>query len=234
MGLKWTRKTTEKIAAVLQEVGIPVSANTVARLLYQMDFSQRVNRKQIATNSKSLPRSAIPADLLAADSLPATRSSDHQRRQQEARTDRQFQERRSQMGSLARTGERSRLPLTSQRCRHLLLHIRHAAEPRRRLRRHFTRYAGLRRPFHRHLVETRGIASLGPCSEAPGFGGLRRQQQLHFLGLEDRNPGSVVQCIRHHRYDRSLSHRGLQMESHRASSVLRDLQALGRRTPGQL
>ena len=50
-GLKWTRKTTEKIAQVLQEIDIPVSANTVARLLYQMDFSLRVNRKQIATNS---------------------------------------------------------------------------------------------------------------------------------------------------------------------------------------
>ena len=49
--MKWTRKTTEKIAEVLQEIEIPVSANTVARLLYQMDFSLRVNRKQIATNS---------------------------------------------------------------------------------------------------------------------------------------------------------------------------------------
>src|SRR5258708_38278527 len=42
---------TEKIAEVLQEIDIPVSANTVARLLYQMDFSLRVNRKQIATHS---------------------------------------------------------------------------------------------------------------------------------------------------------------------------------------
>lgn len=50
-GLKWTRKTTEKIALVLQEKGIPVCPNTVARLLYQMDFSLRVNRKSIATNS---------------------------------------------------------------------------------------------------------------------------------------------------------------------------------------
>jgi len=50
-GLKWTRKTTEKIAEVLQQLDIPVSANTVARLLYQMDFSLRVNRKQIATCS---------------------------------------------------------------------------------------------------------------------------------------------------------------------------------------
>jgi hypothetical protein len=43
--------TTEKIAEVLQQIDIPVSPNTVARLLYQMDFSLRVNRKQIATNS---------------------------------------------------------------------------------------------------------------------------------------------------------------------------------------
>ena len=49
--MKWTRKTTEKIAEVLQQIDISVSANTVARLLYQMDFSLRVNRKQIATNS---------------------------------------------------------------------------------------------------------------------------------------------------------------------------------------
>jgi hypothetical protein len=49
--LKWTRKTTEKIAEILQQIDIPVSANTVSRLLYKMDFSLRVNRKQIATNS---------------------------------------------------------------------------------------------------------------------------------------------------------------------------------------
>src|ERR1700728_1904026 len=36
-GLKWTRMTTEKIAEVLREIDIPVSPNTVARLLYEMD-----------------------------------------------------------------------------------------------------------------------------------------------------------------------------------------------------
>ena len=49
--MKWTRKTTEKIAEILQQIDIPVSANTVSRLLYKMDFSLRVNRKQIATSS---------------------------------------------------------------------------------------------------------------------------------------------------------------------------------------
>jgi hypothetical protein len=50
-GLKWTRKTTELIAGVLREIDIPVAANTAARLLRQIDFSLRVNRKQVATNS---------------------------------------------------------------------------------------------------------------------------------------------------------------------------------------
>src|SRR5437867_11801306 len=50
-GLKWTRQTTQTIAELLQQIDIPVSANTVSRLLYQMDFSLRVNRKPIATNS---------------------------------------------------------------------------------------------------------------------------------------------------------------------------------------
>jgi hypothetical protein len=65
------------VAEVLQQIDIPVSANTVARLLYQMHFSLRVNRKQIATNSSPLPRSAVPAYLLAADPLPTTRPSHH-------------------------------------------------------------------------------------------------------------------------------------------------------------
>src|ERR1039458_496675 len=138
------------------------------------------------------------------------------------------------MGPLPRSGERSRLPLRCQRHRHLLRHLRLAAQPRRRLRRHLSRYPSLRRPFHRHLVETRRGASLGPGSPIAGFGGLRRQQQLHFLGLEDRNSGAGVQCLRLHRYHRSLSHRCLQMESHRASPVLRDFQKLGCRAPGQL
>ncbi len=47
-GLKWTRKTMDKIAQELKGLGISVSANTVARLLHQMNYSLRVNRKEIA------------------------------------------------------------------------------------------------------------------------------------------------------------------------------------------
>ena len=42
-GLKWTRRTTAKIAAELHSLGIQVSDRTVAGLLKKMGFSLRVN-----------------------------------------------------------------------------------------------------------------------------------------------------------------------------------------------
>jgi hypothetical protein len=50
-GLLWCRRTPEKIAALLTSYGLNVSATTVARLLHQLGYSLRVNRKQIATDS---------------------------------------------------------------------------------------------------------------------------------------------------------------------------------------
>jgi hypothetical protein len=50
-GLKWTRRTTEKIAAELQSLGISVGPRTVARLLTQLGFSLRVNQKKRSTGS---------------------------------------------------------------------------------------------------------------------------------------------------------------------------------------
>ena len=47
--IKWTRRTTSNISVQLATLGIAVSKNTVGRLLKQMDFRLRVNRKQIAS-----------------------------------------------------------------------------------------------------------------------------------------------------------------------------------------
>jgi len=47
-GLKWTHKTTEKIAQQLQFVGIQVGRSTVARLLDDLDYALRVNQKKRA------------------------------------------------------------------------------------------------------------------------------------------------------------------------------------------
>ena len=59
-GLRWTRKTTRKLAWWLTTQGRPVSANTVAQLLRKMDFALRTNRKRIESDArKSKPRTVI-------------------------------------------------------------------------------------------------------------------------------------------------------------------------------
>ena len=54
-GLKWTRKTTEKIAAELQRGGLKVGPNTVARLLKNLGYSLRVNSKKLESGNKNPP-----------------------------------------------------------------------------------------------------------------------------------------------------------------------------------
>ena len=52
-GVKWTRRTTRKIAQELMSLGIQVSRGTVSRLLKAMDFSLRVNHKRISRGSSN-------------------------------------------------------------------------------------------------------------------------------------------------------------------------------------
>ena len=54
-GLKWTRKTTQKLSDELTHHGILVSAKTVGRLLKDMRFSLRVNSKTIESGIKNPP-----------------------------------------------------------------------------------------------------------------------------------------------------------------------------------
>src|SRR2546428_14025682 len=48
--LRWSRRTTEKTASLLAACGIAVSANTVARLLHDINFSLPGNHKELATS----------------------------------------------------------------------------------------------------------------------------------------------------------------------------------------
>jgi len=51
--LKWTHRTTAKIAGQLRRLGIRVGARTVARLLDKLHFSLHVNHKKIAAGNRS-------------------------------------------------------------------------------------------------------------------------------------------------------------------------------------
>jgi hypothetical protein len=50
-GVKWTRRTTSKIATELRSMGIDVGARTVARLLRGLGYSLRVNHKRVSRGS---------------------------------------------------------------------------------------------------------------------------------------------------------------------------------------
>ncbi|MHB1599042.1 MAG: ISAzo13-like element transposase-related protein [Acidimicrobiales bacterium] len=50
-GMKWTRRTTEKIAEQLRSCGIEVCANTVAKLLKDLEYRLRVNHKKLKRGS---------------------------------------------------------------------------------------------------------------------------------------------------------------------------------------
>src|SRR6266851_3336169 len=87
-GLKWTRKTTEKSKTRTTLRDRRSSAADRYPGLGQYGRSSFVPNGFLSARQpqadrhqlQSLPRSAIPAYLLAAESLPAPRSSDHQRR----------------------------------------------------------------------------------------------------------------------------------------------------------
>ena len=50
-GIRWTRRTTEKISDELASGGIQVGARTVARLLKDLDYRLRVNHKRVSAGS---------------------------------------------------------------------------------------------------------------------------------------------------------------------------------------
>jgi transposase len=55
-GLKWTRKTTEKIAAELASVDINVGKTTVGKILKKLGFSLKSNSKKISNGGKSVTK----------------------------------------------------------------------------------------------------------------------------------------------------------------------------------
>ena len=63
-GLKWTRRTTAKIAAELHQLGIQVSDRTVAALLKKMG-------SRFASTTRSSPAPPIPTATPSSTALPS-------------------------------------------------------------------------------------------------------------------------------------------------------------------
>jgi hypothetical protein len=63
-GLKWTRKTTQKVTDELKALGIKeVNRTTVSRLLKDLDYSLKVNHKKKALGAKKTPEARAKRDL---------------------------------------------------------------------------------------------------------------------------------------------------------------------------
>ena len=59
-GLRWTHKTTRNLAAALNRRGVAISHGTVGRLLHEMKYSLRTNRKRLAkTNDPDRDRQIL-------------------------------------------------------------------------------------------------------------------------------------------------------------------------------
>ena len=62
-GLKWTRKTTQKVTNELKALGIKeVNRTTVSRLLKDLDYSLKVNHKKKALGAKKTPEARAHRD----------------------------------------------------------------------------------------------------------------------------------------------------------------------------
>ena len=92
-GIRWTRRTTEKIATELATLDIQVCPRTVARILKDLDYRLRVNHKRVSAGSG--PDRDQQFHLHRLSSTPkfaATRPANRQHRYQKARTGRELQE----------------------------------------------------------------------------------------------------------------------------------------------
>jgi len=79
-GVKWTRRTTQKIADELHKLDAEVCANTVAKLLKQLNFKLRVNHKRspapktpiVTLSSPTSPSSGLPSSPRVCPSSAST------------------------------------------------------------------------------------------------------------------------------------------------------------------
>ena len=81
-GIRWTRRTTEKIATELATLDIQVWPRTVARILKDLDYRLRVNHKRVSAGPR--PRPAVSVHRRATHEVRPARPAHRQHRYQEA------------------------------------------------------------------------------------------------------------------------------------------------------
>ena len=233
-GLKWTRRTTAKLADELRGLGIHVCPQTVARLLKAMGYSLRVNHKKLAGAShpnrdQQFQHITALRERCAADNSPLI-SVDTKKKEL--------------VGTFRNPGAKwDRSPeLVND---------------------HDFRSDADGRAVPYGIYDPRanaGTVFVGRTADTPAFavdciekwwrtegrkrypeaktlqipGRRRRQQQLHGARLEVQSATSLLQPARLAREGSPLPAGHVEVEPHRTPPVLRDQQELGGPTPRQL
>ena len=232
-GIKWTRRTTEKIADELQRRG---------------HRRMRQHRRHTCSNSsasgcgsttRSSPTAATQAETTSSPtSPPSGNTSPPMAGPSSASTPNtgSWSATSPTTGHLDPTAHRVndlRLPLRSRRYRHSLRHLRHPSQPRVGVRRHLPRHPRLRGRQPRQMVALRRPTPLPRRHQllvlADGGGSNGSQKP----GLETRSTAPTLRPSRSHRHRLPLSPR-LEMEPNGAPAIQRDQQELGRPAPRQL
>jgi hypothetical protein len=172
-GLRWSRRTTNRISEELCQLGIAVCPNTVARLLHQMGYPLRVNHKQISTDSS-------PDRNLQFEYLAELRGRFQRRHlplisDTKKRIGRQFPQCRPPLGMQPSPRLRPRLLHRLRRRRHSLWHLRHHRKSRRFRRGCFPRHCRVCRSCHRSLVAAGRLPALYRFAPTSHSGRHRRQ-----------------------------------------------------------
>lgn len=173
-GLKWTRRTTEKVVDELRTLGIDVCASTVAKLLKGLQFRLRVNHKKLARGSAATRAErdaqftyiAAQRETFARAGWPVI-SIDAKKREL--------------VGNFKNAGTawsrqpvlRPRLPFRRRGHRDPLRGLRRRRQPRFAVRRHQPQHRRVRRRQPGLLVDLRR-----PPPLPPGHPAARRRRQL--------------------------------------------------------
>ena len=122
-GLRWTRKTTEKIADELLALDIRVSRKTVAKLLKAEQLLTPDQQKEDLEWLSSRARRPVRHHRTAAGALWSTWQSHLECRHQKEGVGRALQESRTRLGSTERCRQRPRLSLYGKRGRYPIRHL---------------------------------------------------------------------------------------------------------------
>ena len=247
-GLKWTRRTTAKLADELRGLGIHVCPQTVARLLKAMGYSLRVNHKKLAGAShpnrdQQFQHITALREHCAADNSPLISVDTKKKelvgtfRNPGAKWDRSPELVNDHDFRSDADGRAVPYGIYDPRANAGTVFVGRTADtPAFAVDciEKWWRTEGRKPGRRRRQQQLHGARLLSRSQDPADPGRRRRQQQLHGARLEVQSATSLLQPARLAGDGGPLPAGHVEVEPHRTPPVLRDQQELGGPSPRQL